>query len=110
MSAGMQPRERALERGLVLPRDRALLELVARRVGRVLELLVDQALDEPVLAQQRRDFGERVLHALARLGALGHRGVGAVGHGGNSRRQRCQRSAERHPPVQRSRRSRILAS
>ena len=46
------------------------VELVARRVRRVLELLVDQPFDEPVLAQQRRDFGERVLHAFARLGAL----------------------------------------
>jgi hypothetical protein len=32
------------------------------------------------IAQQRGDFGERVLHALARLGPVGQRGVRAGRH------------------------------
>ena len=75
----VQPRERPLERGLVLPCDGALLELVARRVRRVLELRVNQSFDEPVLAHQRRDLGQRVLDVLARLGSVGHL-IGAVWH------------------------------
>ena len=68
----MQPVELALQLRLVLPGDEALDELAAvrRPHRRVLELLVDEPFDEPVPAQQRRDLGERVLHALARLGAF----------------------------------------
>src|SRR6185437_9474031 len=70
---------------LVLAGDGALLDRATRELVRVAELLVDEALDEPVLAQQRGHRGERVLHALTRLGALGHRSVDAVGHVGNSK-------------------------
>ncbi len=50
---------------------------VRRRGGR---LVLDQSFDEALPAQQRRDLGERVLHALARLGALGHPRFEAIGH------------------------------
>ncbi len=86
----VQPCEHALERLPVLPRHGALRELVVPGGRRVLELVVDQPFDEPVLAQQRRDFGERVLHVLPRLGAFGHRIVDAVGHG-----ERCDKRMRR---------------
>src|SRR6185437_1656357 len=55
----------------------------ARHLRRVLALLVDQAFDEPMAAQQRRDLGERVLYALARQRAIDDGGVMVVvGHGG----------------------------
>ena len=84
----VQPVELALELRLVLLGDEALDELAATYVVAyrcVFELLVDEPFHQPVLAQQRRDLDERVLDALARLGAfarlffdgLGHDGVGA---------------------------------
>ena len=61
----VQPVELALQRRLALLVDGALGELGVRRRRRLLALLVDQPFDQPVLAQQRRDVGERVLHARA---------------------------------------------
>ena len=59
--------------------DLAAAAVVACR--RVLELLVNQALDQPVLAQQHGDLGERVPHALARFGPFIRRFGGNLGHG-----------------------------
>ena len=76
----MQPVEPLLERGAVLPGDEAFDEAGALGVGRVRGLLVDQPFDEPVLADQRGDVGERVLDAHARDAAVGRGLVGDLGH------------------------------
>ena len=80
----MQPVELARQLRAVLLGDEALDDLAAAGVvayRRVLELLVHQALDQPMLAQQRRNLGERILHAFARLGALDFLGFDGLGHG-----------------------------
>ena len=80
----MQPVELALELRLVLLGDETLDDLAATLVvayRRVLQLLVDESFDQPVPAQQRGDFGERVLHAFARFGALVFLGFDGFGHG-----------------------------
>ena len=95
----VQPVELALELRLVLLGDEALDELAATVVVAyrcVLELLVDQPFDQPVLAQQRRDLGERVLDALARLGAFARLFFDGLGHDGlrsRAMRRRCSRGA-----------------
>jgi hypothetical protein len=83
---GVQPVELALELRLVLPGDEAFDDLAATlRVDyrRVLELLVDESFDQPVLAQQRGDLGERVLHAFPRFGALNRLFFDRLGHDGS---------------------------
>ena len=79
----MQPVEPALELRLVLLGDEALDELAAIAAlayRGVLELLVDEAFDQPVLAQERGDLGERVLHALGGFRALVRRLFDGLGH------------------------------
>ncbi len=82
----MQPVELALELRLVLLGDEALDELAATYVVAyrcVFELLVDEPFHQPVLAQQRRDLDERVLDALARLGAFARLFFDGLGHDGS---------------------------
>ena len=78
----MQPVEPALELCLVLPGDEALDEPAAMLAGdrRVLELLVDKAFDQPRLAHERGDIDQRVLDALASLGAILCRLFDGFGH------------------------------
>ena len=71
MSAGCSRSSSSLQRRLALLVDGALGELGVRFAARVPDLLAHQPFDEPVLAQQRRHLGERVLHACARLGPYG---------------------------------------
>ena len=69
----VQAVELARQLRAILLGDEALDDLAAAGAGAdrsVLELLVHQALDQPMLAQQRGNLGERVLHAFACFGAL----------------------------------------
>jgi hypothetical protein len=63
---GMQPVEPSLQRRLAFLVDGALCELGSLVAIFARPLVLDQAFDEPVLAQQRRHVGERSLHARAR--------------------------------------------
>ena len=82
----MQPIEPALELRLVLPGDEALDELAAILAGyrRVLELLVDEPFDQTRLAQERGDLDQRILDALADLGAFARLVFDGLGHRGRA--------------------------
>ena len=67
----MQRVELALQQRTVLPGDERLDQLGAVRLRRMRRLLVDEPFYEPVLPQERGDFGERILDALGRLGPVG---------------------------------------
>ena len=78
----VQAVELARELRLVLAGRRGFDESCAAGAGTMLHLLVHQAFDQPVLAQQRRDFGERVLDAACASGrSSGLRGFADLGHG-----------------------------
>ena len=84
MSAGCRRSSFCVSCGPVLPGDQAFDDLAAALVVsrlRVLQLLVDQALDQPVLAQEHGNFRERVLHAFACFGALDYLLGNRLGHG-----------------------------
>ena len=77
---GVQPVELLLQCRLALLVDGALGELGGFVARLACLLILYQALDQPVLAHQRGDVGERLLHARARLGQLGRLVVEEVGH------------------------------